>query len=1063
MASGATIAQAYVQLIPSAQGISSGISSALSQTQPAAQSAANGIMSKLTGAFNVVKSSMLALPFVGITTQAVKLGQEFDASMSNVYSLMSSAHDGAGLTEQEMERLRQTARDMGAQTQFSAKEAADAFGYMALAGWDVDKSIENIPAVLNLAASADMALGTASDIVTDYLSAFSNSAMSAGKMVDMLAFAQANSNTTVEGLAEAYRNCAANMNSAGQSAYTTTAMLEAMANQGYKGSEAGTALSAMMRDLTKNMKKGSVTINKHKIAIQDENGDYRDMIDIMMDVEAATAGMGDAQKAAALKNVFTADSIKGVNLLLNEGMETISGYERALEKSDGAAERMAEILNDNLAGDLKKASSAFDELRLTISDLFMPIVRAVVQTITDLLGKFNSLSPTVKRVIVVVAGLVSILGPLKTLMPIIKGALAAMHAPLLLIAAGFVYLATKTKWFQNILSKVKTLCSNFFTVLDNGGSPLEALKTAVTNTFGADVWEPISGVIDKVTGAVNLMKDALTNGVTAVSDFLTALMNGDGLDAAWTALTSKLSEFDWAGTGAKIWEFLKNGFTSAVGAAGEWIKQATLGEGYTDASTWADVGSKIWENIKSGFSAAVGALGAWIADLLGLESFTPGEAVTAIGENIWNFIKNGFSAAVGAAGSWITSLLGLDGFTPPESVTAVGTNVASAIKGGIDGILDAGGQFLSSGFTAASSAIEKIDWGAASSVITGAFDVLGAAYDAEGKFLSAGFEAARSAISGIDWNGVGSVITGGLSAAISALASIGSSVWDTITGWFSGNGGDSPENTGKEFIGGVTDGMESSNGELNSTASALGDAVVNGLKEKFTPLAGSEAIKPMIDSVRLELQNADMTQSTGTITSTVSTTIKNFNWAEVGKSIITGISNGVKNSKDTLKNAVKSAISGAKSGVVNSDDWKGVGKDIDNGIASGVKNNSSVISNAVTSAINQALAAAQRAAQIGSPSKLFAREVGKWIPAGIGKGIADSTDLATEPLVSMLDSMTSARSAMSWRAGELAATGTTGGGFTQNITVNSPRELSPYEIARQTRNATRNMALAFAR
>ena len=311
-----------------------------------------------------------------LAKNVVQLGMDFSSTMSEVQAI-------SGASTEQMEELEATARQYGATTVFSATEAAEALKYMSLAGWSVEESTSALGGVLDLAAASGMGLGQASDMVTDYLSAFGMEADKASYFADMLAFAQSNSNTTAEQLGEAYRNCAANLNAAGQDVETTTSLLEAMANQGYKGSEAGTALAAIMRDITKSMEDGSVKIGDTVISVMDANGNFRDLTDILTDVENATNGVGDAERAAALSTTFTADSTKGLNLLLNEGMQNVASYEEALRGADGAASEMAETMNDNLKGDLANMNSAFEELQLKIFDGLEQPLRKVVQFITN--------------------------------------------------------------------------------------------------------------------------------------------------------------------------------------------------------------------------------------------------------------------------------------------------------------------------------------------------------------------------------------------------------------------------------------------------------------------------------------------------------------------------------------------------------------------------------------------------------------------------------------------------------------------------------------------------------
>ena len=320
----------------------------------------------------------------------VEVGTAFDSSMSNVAAL-------SGATGEELEMLRQTAKDFGETTKYSASEAADALGFMALAGWDAEQSASSLGGVLNLAAASNMDLAEASDMVTDYLSAFGLEAKDSAYFADLLAYAQANANTTTAGLGEAFKNSAANMNAAGQDIETTTALLAMMANQGLKGSEAGTALTAVMRDLTAKMDEGAIAIGDTSVAVMDANGDYRDLTDILKDVEAATAGMGDAEKAAALSTTFTADSIKGLNLMLNAGIDNAADFEAELRKSSGTAEKMADVMQDNLQGDLTKLNSAFEGLQLTLFETSNGAMRDIVQSVTnDLIPAFSDFAKGVE-------------------------------------------------------------------------------------------------------------------------------------------------------------------------------------------------------------------------------------------------------------------------------------------------------------------------------------------------------------------------------------------------------------------------------------------------------------------------------------------------------------------------------------------------------------------------------------------------------------------------------------------------------------------------------------------
>lgn len=314
----------------------------------------------------------------------IGVGSDFEASVSKVKGL-------SGASIADLEQMKTKAKELGASTSFSAKQVSDGFSYMALAGWKTGQMLSSIDGIVNLAASSEMDLAEASDMVTDYLTAFGLSADYAGKMADELAYAQANSNTTTKLLGDAYGNCAADMHAAGQTMETTTAILEAMANQGTKGAEAGTALSAMMRDISQKMEDGKIQIGDTAVAVQDSEGNFRDLTDVLKDVAKATNGMGTAEKRAALQKTFTARSMKAVNEVLTEGVDAVEQYENALRNSDGAAAKMADTMQDNLQGAVTKFKSATEGLGIATYDLVKGPLTGAVDLATGAVSGLTSL------------------------------------------------------------------------------------------------------------------------------------------------------------------------------------------------------------------------------------------------------------------------------------------------------------------------------------------------------------------------------------------------------------------------------------------------------------------------------------------------------------------------------------------------------------------------------------------------------------------------------------------------------------------------------------------------
>ena len=317
----------------------------------------------------------------------VEVGSSFEAGMSEVEAI-------SGATGSELEALENKAKSLGSSTKFSATEAASAMTNMSLAGWSVNQTLSGIDGVLQLAAASNMDLAEASQVVTDNISTFNLEASQSTHIADMMAYAQANSSTTAAELGEAYKNCGANMNAAGQDIETTTSFLEALANNGLRSSEAGTSLAAIMRDLTSKMKDGKIAIGDTSVTVMDSNGNFRDMTDVLKDVESATDGMGDAQKQAALMATFTSDSIKGLNMLLNTGADQVAGYEESLRNCSGAASDMADTMQDNLQGKLTELSSATEGLGIAVYDYISGPLQDGVELLTDVVsGLTDAITP----------------------------------------------------------------------------------------------------------------------------------------------------------------------------------------------------------------------------------------------------------------------------------------------------------------------------------------------------------------------------------------------------------------------------------------------------------------------------------------------------------------------------------------------------------------------------------------------------------------------------------------------------------------------------------------------
>lgn len=478
----------------------------------------------------------------GIGAAAVKTSADFDSAMSNVQAL-------SGASGEELDKLRSAALEMGESTAFSATEAADALGYMALAGWDSEQSVAALPAVLNLAAASGMDLAAASDMVTDYLSAFGLEASDAAYFSDLLAFAQANSNTTAEQLGEAYKNCAANLHAAGQDVETVTSMLEAMANQGLKGSESGTALAAIMRDITQKMDNGAIKIGDVSVAVQDANGNFRNLTDILSDVQTATDGMGSAQQAAALATTFTADSTKGLYLLFNEGMDSVAGYEDSLRTGLGTASQQAETRLDNLSGQVTLLKSALEGAAISIGETLTPMISQLVGWVQQAVDWFNSLDEGQQQMIVTVGLAAAAIGPLlmilgnivwsvgsiATAVGSLSGFITGTVAPAITGALSGLFSFLAANPVIAIIAKIALAVVVLVTIIAIKGDEIQALLQKVDNFLQGVFAKDWSNVFGPVLGGImnaffqNLKNiwDSIKQVFSGIIDFIRGIFTGN--------------------------------------------------------------------------------------------------------------------------------------------------------------------------------------------------------------------------------------------------------------------------------------------------------------------------------------------------------------------------------------------------------------------------------------------------------------------------------------------------------------------------------------------------------
>lgn len=371
---------------------------------------ANSEMSKLMNASQKMtslgKSMTLGVttPIAGMGAMAVKTFASFDDSMRNVQAV-------SGATGAEFEQLTKLAKDLGAQTAWSASQSADAMGYLALAGWDTNQIMAATPGLLDLASAASMDLAGAADIVSDVMSAFGMSAEEAGQAADMFAQTSRKSNTDVNQLGEALTYAGSASAAAGMDLAQTNAVLGVLADSGIKGSMAGTTVVSMLRDLKKNSKDGAIAVGETSVALYDQAGNMRDLGTVMADVEKATKGMTTQQRDAALSSVFGTEAMKGANIMLATGSERYKELENAIRDSNGVAKEMADNLEGGIGGAFRSLASAVESLAISFGETLAPYMIMAADYLGDFARTVSSLPNSVRLVIVVFSAFLAAIGP----------------------------------------------------------------------------------------------------------------------------------------------------------------------------------------------------------------------------------------------------------------------------------------------------------------------------------------------------------------------------------------------------------------------------------------------------------------------------------------------------------------------------------------------------------------------------------------------------------------------------------------------------------------------------
>lgn len=617
-------------------------------------------------------------PIVGLGAAVVKTTADFDAEMSKVSAI-------SGATGEDFDALRAKAREMGAETKFSASEAASAMEYMAMAGWKTEDMLEGISGIMSLAAASGEDLAMVSDIVTDGLTAFGMAADESGRFADVLAAASSNANTNVSMLGESFKYVAPLAGSMGYSVEDTALALGLMANSGIKASNAGTALRTLLTNMAKPTDDMAEAMARLGVSLDDGEGNMLSLYDILLQLRQgfgelkisteeyderlkelneayeecrisedehedglialaeAAFGAEGAMKAQNAAMLAGKTGLSGLMAIVNASDDDFNKLTEAIYGAEGSAEAMAAIMQDNLKGQLQILMSQLQELAISFGDILTPKIRSLVGKLQEFTDRLNAMDDSQREsilriaafaaaigpVLLVVGKLVSGIGSIVTVIGTLSTAIGAATAGGTALSAVFTAM---TGPIGIVVAAVAALAAVFIGLFQTD----EEFRASVIagweelKEFFSELWSQLSDIF---SAAFELIKAIVQNGLEAVKQFW---------DRHGEAITTAVNA---------VWTVIKTVIETVLTAISGIIKAITQiiqGDWKGAWETVKTTASTIWENIKTNISSVFENIKTAIHNKL--------EEIKTKWKNAWDNVKTTFNTAGEAIKTAIGSL-----------------------------------------------------------------------------------------------------------------------------------------------------------------------------------------------------------------------------------------------------------------------------------------------------------------------------------------------------------------------------------------------------------------------
>lgn len=836
------------------KGFLQGLKTAQSEAVNAANNIENKLSNKLTSVGNKLTSSGKSLtksvttPIVAAGTAVVKMSSDFESAMSKVQAV-------SGASGKELESLNKKAQQLGATTSYSATEVAEGMTEMAKAGWNAQQIMDGMEGVLNAASASGENLSTVSTIVADAITGFRMEAKEATRVADLLTQAANSGTIYIKDLGESFKYVAPIAGSMGLSIEDVTTALSAMSMAGIKGSQAGTSLRTMLTRMVKPTGAVKAAMNELGISVTNQDGSMKSLDEIVSNLRTSFDGLTESEKAKYAATLAGQEGMSGMLALLNLTEEEYDALSDSMNNCNGVAKETADIMLNNLKGQITILKSALEGLAIQFGEAILPSLKKFTEWIQNLVLKLQELTPEQKEQIVKWAAIAAAIGPVLLVMGKVVTAAGTMIGVFEKIPLA---IAMVTTYFTRV-TEAMTLAKAGFPALGAEASKLGVMLTGLTAPVAAVI--AIIGVLAAAFVSLMVTNEDFRNKVSAIWDEIkTTFANfAQGIVDRLNSLGFKFESITdviktlWSG----FCDFLAPIFTGAFEAISTILKTATdlllnildlfisifKGDWKGVWEAIKGIFETIWNGIKSFFSNILNTIKgifdvmlswfgtSWDECWTNIKSFFQNiwDSISSFFSNVWNTIKNIAETSI----MFIVELFkaAFELITTPfrfiwENCKETIMTIWDAIKSKISSVLDAINSVITNVFNAVKEFVSNI-WNAIKSAISVPIDAaknkVSNVVNAIKNIINNVFNAIKDFTSNV-WNSIKSKISSPMDSAKSKVSNVVNSIKSIISSGF---------NAAKNTVSSIFNSIKSKiSSVMNAAKNAVSNAI-NSIKSKF--------------------------------------------------------------------------------------------------------------------------------------------------------------------------------------------------------------------------------------